>query len=392
MEIFLNGGQDIHIKDYEINPDTTWITTSMWNGLNRLKFNFNEIYHDITINFDIVAWKKIYNSKIPYQEEFPTPYNTLNSFEKLVLLRFIRPDKILESIRMYIIQTIGKKFVESLTFDLIDAISDATNITPILFILSPGANPIHLLEKYAYDMHMKDSMNSLSLGQGQGPIAALMIEKAIKNGSWVLLQNCHLCPSWMPTLESIVDHLDSSTVHPNFRLWLTSYPSTSFPILILQNGIKLTTQAPKGLKANLLNTYNREPLSNDNFYQSCELSIELKRMSYALSFFHAVLQERCEYGSIGFNIPYGFNETDQNISLLQLHMFLDIKDQDIPYKALRYLIGQCNYGGRVTDNQDRILLLALLDQFINSKIHDPDFKYNDTYQIPYISSSSSSSN
>ena len=84
-----------------------------------------------------------------------------------------------------------------------------------------------------------------------------MIEKGKLRGDWVLLQNCHLFKSWMPSLEVLCEKLreDPEKVHPEFKLIMTSMPEVYFPASILQNGLKMTTEPPRGIKANLKRSY-----------------------------------------------------------------------------------------------------------------------------------------
>lgn len=143
-----------------------------------------------------------------------------------------------------------------------------------------------------------------------------MIEESIRLGNWVVLQNCHVAESWMGELERLcMDPSLEATAHKNYRLWITSYPSKMFPVAVLQNSVKMTNEAPKGLKLNILRTFNSDPLVDDEFFtppasDDVLVSKIWFRGVFSLVFFHAVVQERRDYGPLGWNIPYEFNESD----------------------------------------------------------------------------------
>ena len=80
---------------------------------------------------------------------------------------------------------------------------DSKNNAAIIIVISPGADPMTEID--ALSAKMKILVTSLSLGRGQAKKAIDAIKeaqgimsKAGTVGTWVVLQNCHLAPSFMP--------------------------------------------------------------------------------------------------------------------------------------------------------------------------------------------------
>lgn len=187
----------------------------------------------------------------------PTPgdWNAkLNSFQKMIVLKSIRPDKMSLAIQNFICEKLSKEFIEPPIFNLAKSYKDSSVTIPLIFVLSPGSDPVADFNRFAEEMNMTKKLKQISLGKGQEKKAENMIAEATTRGEWVLLMNCHLAGSFMPKLESIVENLDDSN-HRDFRLWLTSMPNKDFPVSTLQNSVKMTLEPPTGLRLNVLRTY-----------------------------------------------------------------------------------------------------------------------------------------
>jgi dynein heavy chain len=223
-------------------------------------------------------------------------------FAMLLLTKAMRPDLLLGAMQHLVATSLGRRFAELPPLNLAAAFSDAKPSTPLIFVLTSGADPLAALVKFAGERSYADRLQSTSLGQGQGPIAEKLIVEGRRSGDWVLLQNCHLAVSWMPELERLVEELnaDAGRVHPDFRLWLTSFPNPTFPVPVLQNAVKMTYEPPKGLKANLLSTWRT--IDDATFERCAQCPETYRKLLFGLTALHALLQERRKFGAVGFNV------------------------------------------------------------------------------------------
>jgi dynein heavy chain len=152
----------------------------------------------------------------------------------------------------------------------------------------------------------------------EGP-ALEKIKDGFKNGDWVILNNCHLSLDFMAEMETILNPKEVK-VHEEFRLWITCSPDKNFPLGLLQMAIKVTIEPPKGMKAGLYRTFTT--MVNQDFFEKVEPYERWRPLTYAACFLHSVVQERRKFGPIGFSLPYEFNSSDLDASLIYLEKHL----------------------------------------------------------------------
>ncbi|KAG6451929.1 hypothetical protein O3G_MSEX007393 [Manduca sexta] len=359
----LKGGVVLDRSEQPDNP-TNWMPDECWDNVTEL--DKLPGFHGVIDAFEVFSkeWREWYLNPEPELQPLIGDWNDIcNDFQRILFVRSLRVDRVSACITTFIINVLGPRYVEPPVLDIKAAWEESSWKTSLLFVLSPGVDPTASLIQLAVDVKMFDKFQSLSLGQGQAPTAARMLAHGMKEGGWVFLANCHLACEWLGSLRG----LDNPKIHPRFRLWLTSMPDDKFPLNILQRSIKMTTEPPQGLKGNMVRIF-----ANINEDKFDEATPKYRRLLFCVSFFHCTLIARKRFRQLGYNAVYSFNDADFDVSDNLLANYLE-EYEEVPWDALRYLFAIINYGGHITDDWDKRVLIAYINQFFCEEALDTPF-------------------
>lgn len=329
-------------------------------------------------------WRAWYMEQEPEVLPFPGEWSRkCSNLQSMILIRCLRPDRVLNTIRRYVSSVLSPEFTVPPAPDLNAALLDSDAYTPILFILSPGVDPLHELRRLADTNKIpEDSFHDLALGQGQAEAAKSLLTEGSEKGWWIYFGNCHLMISWMDSFEAIFEEISLTQINPKFRLWLSSDPHPKFPISILQKSVKITTESPNGIRANMQSLFSSMPPDTID-----KNTPQIRTLIFTLCFLHSVIIERRKFLTLGWNIPYAFNSSDFDISTKVIVKLLDNPAKPISWDALRFLVSDIHYGGRVTDEWDQRLLNVYVKQYFNSEtINTPNYPLSThtSYYVPDV--------
>ncbi|PKU48851.1 dynein heavy chain axonemal-like [Limosa lapponica baueri] len=354
FETLIKGGASLDLNSVEPKPKK-WILDMTWLNLVQLSslYPFNQLLVQVVRNEK--SWKAWFDEAAPEKAVIPDGYDSLlDQFRKLLLVRSWCPDHTVAQARHYIAESLGGKYAEGFILEMEAMWTESDCRTPLTCFLSMGSDPTENIERLAKSKNIP--CRAISMGQGQEVHARRLLNQCMQDGGWLLLQNCHLGLEFLSELMDTITTAESMS--EGFRTWITTEAHPEFPINLLQSSIKFTNEPPQGVKAGLKRTYSA--VTQDH------------------------LEERRKFGPLGWNIPYEFNQADfaASVQFVQNHLDdMDIK-RGVNWSCVRYMLGEVQYGGRVTDDLDKTLLNTYARVWFGEHMFSEKFCFYKDYVIP----------
>ena len=107
----------------------------------------------------------------------------LDMFQKIIIYKALRPDYLTICITDFIKKKMEKHFIEPPLFKIEEGYNNSTKDTPIIFVITPGSDPLTVLKKFSEKKMGKDLKQISSLDQGQGNQATAIFKKISEDGT-----------------------------------------------------------------------------------------------------------------------------------------------------------------------------------------------------------------
>ena len=280
----------------------SWCDPGQSTAINLLKNTFPNLFSVLDLT-NTALWTQFSQSSQCEKDFPPSIAKRITPFQQLLAIQALQPDHLQSAMEQFASYALGLKELSPSTLNLKKLYATETSPSePILLILS-GADPSQELQELAYEIISVDNYEQLAMGQGQADIALQLLHDCAGSGKWLCLKNVHLVIPWLSVLEKELNGLEPNE---NFRLWLTTEPHVRFPPILLQNSLKVTYEAPPGIKRNLQRTY--ESWSEE--YVEDGQSTSRAQTLFVIAWFHAVVQERRVHIPQGWSKYYEFSMSD----------------------------------------------------------------------------------
>lgn len=343
--------------DTNMGPLVEWMQETTWQKLKALESIPKLENLGMTLQGDNEEWRAWFNLERPEMAPLPSEdFEDISDFHRMLILRAMRPDRVTTALASFVGKQLGAEFVEQKPFDMDGTYQESSASTPIFFVLFPGVDPTRQVESLGQKFGITTDNGrfvNISMGQGQEGPAEEVLMRFAADGGWIMLQNLHLMQAWLPRLEQLLEKC-ADTAHPDFRCFISAEPppfshQKNIPESLMQSCIKVSNEAPAGLKSNLSRAWSN---FGQDSVDACTKPNEYKACLFTVCLYHSLIVGRRRFGQQGWSRGYSFNTGDLTVCGNVLMEYLNA-NAEVPWDDLKYIFGEIMYGGHITDPWDR---------------------------------------
>ncbi|OWB58788.1 hypothetical protein B5S28_g4867 [[Candida] boidinii] len=267
-------------------------------------------------------------------------------------------------------------------------IMDELNVTPAAALANKMKQPIILRTAEGFDesiiirnlsLSFNKKVQFISMGSDEGElIADQLIEQAIKDGSWIVVQNIHMSHHWVNSLLKFLQDKINMIPKDGFKIFLTCGTLSKLPIPLERSSKIVVFENDPGIKQVMRNILFNEGILAGEFNNKVDdnVYIEKNHIYFLLVWLYSIVQERLRFVPVAWKKRYDFNTMD----LITAKKFIDecfsefngtkISIDALPWEFIQFMIGRIIFGGKIDDAEDLKWIIELSERIFNIKSFD----------------------
>lgn len=199
-------------NDAEISDLPSWIPKNCILSITQLQINLPEVYNNLQLH-ETAIWNNFMMIN-ECETQFPKYCDKLTSFQKVLLVQALRPDRLYSTILQFICKLTGLKTLNTSIVNLSQIYNETLPTEPILLLTMSGTDPSTEIRQLFENSVENGELKEIAMGEGQENNAINTLNNAIQAGEWLILKNLHLVTSWLTILSQ---NLKNITPHEGFR-------------------------------------------------------------------------------------------------------------------------------------------------------------------------------
>ncbi|KAK8883373.1 Cytoplasmic dynein 1 heavy chain 1 [Tritrichomonas musculus] len=281
--------------------------------------------------------------------------DAVSALKVIAIMRRSRPDRIVSASRIFVKNAMQYNIDDIPPLDIVNISKDTEPTVPLLLVASVGHDPSDRVESLGVR-----PTESVAVGAADTySIIEQTVQTAAAKGNWVIIKNVHLAPLWT---RNFVKTLANLRAKPEFRIFMTSEINPKVGSAVFRSCRVIVFESATGVRANLRRV-------ETNGFQWPSIPQERRKLVMNFLWLHAATIERLRFEPLGWAKKYEFNDADLKFATQIGIRWLEqaasgrshLPEDQFPWTAIRYLISNCVYGGRVDIPSDQRVLKAMAE-------------------------------